>query len=207
MCIRDSNRSCKKSGSKVYFFNIDDASGIYKNDFRKQKHLTLIDESIQELLENKDFESYYDKVIYDIEESKKECNDNNIDKFLQSRVGSLDFAYVRDKMKLIDKVKEYTIFLNIDIELENGKIISGNEVWESYKSILKNNNINYAQKRIELSKVMEHVDYFTYKLRKFTNSYSDCIGDIFYIDDGEKYFTNGKFDRSKLDENIDSEWI
>ncbi|WP_042274348.1 CRISPR-associated helicase/endonuclease Cas3 [Faecalimicrobium dakarense] len=201
------NRSCKKSASKVFFFNIDDASGVYKHDFRKQNHLTLMNKDIQNVLLDKDFEVYYDKVIADIENSKCECNDNNISYFLKDKVGRLEFDFVKEKMRLIDKLRDYTVFLNTVVNLENGKILVGSEVWEEYKNIIRNNDMSYAKKRIELSNVMEKVDYFTYKLRKFTNSYSDSIGDIFYIADGEKYFADGKFARSKFGEDINHEFI
>lgn len=201
------NRSCKKPECIVYFFNLDDASGIYKHDFRKQTHLTLINGEIRDILLSKDFEKYYDKVIVDIENSKNECNDNNIEDFLIEKVGKLEFEHVKEKMRLIDKLRDYTVFLNTEIILDNGEILVGSEVWDEYINIIRDNDMSYAKRRIEISKVMEKVDYFTYKLRKFTNSYSDSIGDVFYIDDGEKYFTDGKFDRSKFGEDANHEFI
>lgn len=201
------NRSCKKPECIVYFFNLDDASGIYKHDFRKQTHLTLINGEIRDILLSKDFEKYYDKVIVDIENSKNECNDNNIEDFLKKKVGKLEFEHVKEKMRLIDKLRDYTVFLNTEIILDNGEILVGSEVWNEYINIIRDNDMSYAKRRIEISKVMEKVDYFTYKLRKFTNSYSDSIGDVFYIDDGEKYFTDGKFDRSKFGEDVNHEFI
>lgn len=201
------NRSCKKCECKVYFFNIDDASGIYKHDFRKQKYLTLINDYIQEILLNKDFETYYDEVMFDIENSKNECNDNNIEYFLKGNVAKLEFKKVKDKMRLIDELRGYTVFLNTNVVLENDEVLIGSEVWDEYVNIIKDNNLSYSKKRVELSKIMEKVDYFTYKLRKFNNSYSDFIGDMFYIDDADKYFTDGKFDRSKFGEDINHEFI
>lgn len=201
------NRSCKKLDCTVYFFNLDDASGIYKHDFRKQNHLTLINYEIRDILLSKKFEKYYDKVIADIENSKDECNDNNIEDFLKDKVGKLEFEDVKEKMRLIDKLRDYTVFLNTEVILDNGEILVGSEVWYEYINIVRDNDMSYAKKRIELSRVMEKVDYFTYKLRAFTNSYSDSIGDVFYIDDGEKYFTDGKFDRSKFGEAVNHEFI
>ena len=64
-------------------------------------------------------------------------------------------------MKLIDELNEYTIFLNIDIELEDGTILVGSEVWNEYKEIVMNNDISYAKKRVMLSHIMEKVDFFT----------------------------------------------
>lgn len=201
------NRSCKKEGSKVYFFNIDNASNIYKYDFRKEKEFTLLNSDIQGILLEKNFEVYYDEIFKCIENYKSRLNDNNIDNFIKEKVGNLEFKYVKEKMKLIDELNEYTVFLNIDIELEDGTILVGSEVWNEYKEIIMNNDISYAKKRVMLSYVMEKVDFFTYKLRKFTNCYSDCIGDIFYIEDGNQYFTDGKFDRSKFGEEVNHEFL
>ncbi|MGO0904760.1 CRISPR-associated helicase Cas3' [Clostridioides difficile] len=201
------NRSCKKSNSKVYFFNLDDAKEIYRKDVRKEKNLTLDEESNREIILEKDFEKYYDKIIARIEENKNKHNDENIDVFTNDIVGKLDFKSVNERMKLIDKLREYTIFLNTQVEDEFGNIVVGSDIWKDYVSLLKNNDIEYSEKRIKMSDIMEKLDYFTYKLRKFDNSFNDCIGDIFYIDDGEQYFTDGKFDRSKFNENIEHEYI
>ncbi|UDN59995.1 CRISPR-associated helicase Cas3' [Clostridioides sp. ES-S-0010-02] len=201
------NRSCKKLNSKVYFFNLDDAKEIYRKDIRKEKNLTLNEESNREIILEKDFEKYYDKIIARIEENKNKHNDENIDVFTNDVVGKLDFKSVNKRMTLIDKLRDYTIFLNTQVEDESGNIVVGSDVWEDYVSLLKNNDIDYSEKRVKMSDIMEKLDYFTYKLRKFDNSFNDYIGDIFYIDDGEQYFTDGKFDRSKFNENVEHEYI
>lgn len=201
------NRSCKKLDSKVYFFNLDDAKEIYRKDIRKEKNLTLNEESNREIILEKDFEKYYDKIIARIEENKNKHNDENIDVFKNDIVGKLDFKSVNERMTLIDKLRDYTIFLNTQVEDESGNIVVGSDVWEDYVSLLKNNDIEYSEKRVKMSDIMEKLDYFTYKLRKFDNSFNDYIGDIFYIDDGEQYFTDGKFDRSKFNENVEHEYI
>lgn len=201
------NRSCKKLDSKVYFFNLDDAKEIYRKDIRKEKNLTLNEESNREIILEKDFEKYYYKIIARIEENKNKHNDENIDVFKNDIVGKLDFKSVNERMTLIDKLRDYTIFLNTQVEDESGNIVVGSDVWEDYVSLLKNNDIEYSEKRVKMSDIMEKLDYFTYKLRKFDNSFNDYIGDIFYIDDGEQYFTDGKFDRSKFNENVEHEYI
>ena len=42
---------------------------------------------------------------------------------------------------------------------------------------------------------------FIWKVNNRGQSYNERIGDLYYIEDGEKYFTNGKFDREKLSES------
>ena len=192
------NRSCRKENCKVFFFNKDEASNIYKNDIRKKQDLVLKNEDIKEILINKNFDDFYDKVLEILEEVRKEENDGNIDDFRKNSVCTLKFKEIEEKMKLIkDDRRKYTIFLNTDIE-ENGEIISGSEIWNKYKKLLTDNKLAYAERKVKLSQIAEKVDYFTYEVDKINFSYDDILGDLVYIEDGEKYFENGKFSRMKL---------
>lgn len=56
------NRSCKRKGI-TYFFQIDDAKGIYKNDIRVDSEFTLEKEKMREILINKNFGDYYNKIL------------------------------------------------------------------------------------------------------------------------------------------------
>ena len=59
--------------------------------------------------------------------------------------------------------------------------------------------MNYAEKRVKLSEVASRMNGFIYQIRKNHDLiYNDRIGEIFYIDCGEKYFDNGKLNRQKL---------
>ncbi|MBU3207672.1 CRISPR-associated helicase Cas3' [Clostridium algidicarnis] len=202
------NRSCIKKDCKVYFFNLDEASLIYKNDFRKQKDLTLEDDVVKNFLLDKNFEDYYSKVLDRIEENSKRENDSNITYFRTKIITPLIYDKIKKRMELIEeRYKEYTVFLNTTLDLDNGSILVGNQVWKDYKNLLMNSEMDYAEKRVKLSEILEYVDYFTYKVNRFDDSYSDNIGDIFYIDDGYKYFTNNKFDRSKFNKTEEFELI
>ena len=99
-------------------------------------------------------------------------------------------------MKLIDDdKKEYTVFLNRDIELEDGEILIGSKVWKEYFDILTDSKLEYSERKVKLSIVAEKMDCFIYKVNALSVAYNNVIGDIFYLDDGEKYFVEGKFDR------------
>lgn len=56
------NRSCKRKGI-TYFFQIDDAKDIYKNDIRVDSEFTLEREKMREILINKNFGDYYNKIL------------------------------------------------------------------------------------------------------------------------------------------------
>ncbi len=202
------NRSCKKKGSIVYFFNLDDASSVYKGDRRKDKEITLSTLAIREILKLKDFEKFYTIVMGNLERDKRRENSNNIEDFKEKVVSKLEYREISKRMRLIDDdIKEYRVFFNRDIEDDKGVIVRGSEVWDEYTYILQDTALEYGEKRVRLSRILEKLDYFTYKVNRMNVSYNDILGNIYYIDDGEKYFTDGKFDRELFNDNEKTEII
>ncbi|SHH70822.1 CRISPR-associated endonuclease/helicase Cas3 [Clostridium collagenovorans DSM 3089] len=194
------NRSCKKKNCKVFFFNKDEANVIYKNDVRKMNDLILKNDDIKTILMNKNFDLFYEKVMERLEEESKRINvDINIDDFRKEKMCKLKFEDIKDKMKLINDDRfMYTVFLNREIEDEDGKVISGENIWKEYKSILMDNKLPYAERRVKLSIIAEKLDYFTYQIDKIGFTYNDVLGNMIYIEDGEQYFENGKFSKELL---------
>lgn len=202
------NRSCMKDDSIVYFFNMDKADQIYKEDLRKNIVFTLLNEEIREILLSKIFPKYYDKINTEIETQKKANNKYNFSKFINDSVGRLNFKEVKNKMKLIDDDrKDYTVFFTREVTLKDGSLLKGEDVWEEYKNLLKDNTLEYSEKKVKLSIINEKVSYFTYKVYRFENSYDDNIGDIFKISEYEQYFKNGKFDREAFDKRDGHEFF
>lgn len=210
------NRSCnKKQGGKVYFFNLDSASNIYKNDIRKEKNLNLTRENIREILVNKNFSCFYDYVLKELNKHADELNDKNFNKFIKECVNKLNFKEIEERMKLIDERYEYSVFLSRIIEGEHEvidgqdefqpdkvEILDGKVIWNEYIDLLKNNSLDYAEKKVKLSMVTSKLSYFIYKVSKNDFSYEDRIGDMYYIEDGDKYFVEGKFDRENFNKGI-----
>ena len=193
------NRSCKKKNAKVYFFNIDDASSIYKNDLRKIKELTIENEEIKEILKNKDFSLFYKKVIDYLKKQNQRLDAQNIDDFRENSIKKLNYINVYDRMKLIDERNQFSVFLNREIEDLNGNILNGHDTWLDYKELIRDKKMDYAEKQVKLSKVKEQMDYFIYTVSKINFAYNDSIGDLTYVEDGEKFFINGKFNPSAVD--------
>lgn len=205
------NRSCKKKNCKVYFFKLDDGKLIYKNDVRIRKEFTLLNEEMREILLNKNFNEYYSKILKTLNDFSNGEDEENIDKFRKDKVVQLNFEKINERLKLItDDIRTKMIFFSRNINIE-GEEIAGNKVWNEFKELLLNNEIGYAERRVKLSKVMEKVDLFSYNIpveMTYKLSYQDKIGDnILYIEDGEEYFVNGKFDRKKLQATKDYEMI
>ncbi|SET30162.1 CRISPR-associated helicase, Cas3 family [Natronincola peptidivorans] len=196
------NRSCMKEDCIVYFFNLDDAAKIYKNDIRKEKSISLTTERIRDILINKNFGIYYEGVLQKLEKEANKLNDNNFYKFINENIKGLNFKKIEEKMRLIDEHYQHSVFLSRKITLENNKTLDGAAVWREYISLLKNNDLDYAEKKIKLSRVIANLNHFIYKVQKKDFTYEESIGDIYYIADGERYFVDGKFDRENFNKGI-----
>lgn len=187
------NRSCKKSG-KAYFFYLTDAKKVYKNSVIIENKLNLFSDEMRDVLENKNFDVFYSKVLEILKRKAKEkINNDNFETIIFNK----KFRLLKERMKLIEEQDDKkTYFFNrilTDEEIEEiGENIEGSEVWERYVEILKEEN--YAKKIVELSKIREKMMYFLYEVKKNVElNYSDIKGSIIYIDDGDKYFTDGVY--------------
>ena len=203
------NRSCLKKGSKAYFFNLTTPKSIYKEDIRKNESLTIEKDDIRNLLVEKDFKKYNALVNKFLLEKTGEKNSNNTERFFENQVRKLDFKAIEEKMKLIDDdINEVQVFFNYSISVLDDKgepkeKIEGKEVFEEYKSLLSNNNIDYAKKMVTLSKIKAKMNYFIYsmKVKEAPSFYDYKIGELLYVEKGEDYFIEGKLNKSKFIES------
>lgn len=201
------NRSCKRSGV-VYFFDLDKTDGIYKNDVRVNKELSLLDERMRDILVEKNFEDYYLPVLNLIKERfNNTFNDDNLEKFFKEDVGQLNFRKVEERMKLIeDNNWNMSIYLARVINKEEGNIkatIDGRQVWENYRKLLMDNSMEYAVKQVKLSEVKSNMNYFIYQISKNTDLiYNDKIGELYYVENGENYFDGEKLNKDKFQKEV-----
>lgn len=197
------NRSSKRRGT-VYFFCMDQATDVYSNDVRLNSEFTLKETEIRTLLEQKDYSRYYHLILPVLRKSKSYLNDQNLDKFFNETVGELEFSAVSKRMELIEnQSNQFTIFLDHTVALKGDDSLAGAKIWEEYRSLLSDRKMDYAVRRIELSKVRAKMSYFTYQI--YGNQsfpYEDRIGDLFFVQNGENYFTEGKFDRKKFHDQM-----
>ena len=200
------NRSCRKNG-EVIFFNLDRVDKIYKNDFRVNKELSLLDESMKSILKNKNFDKYYAEVLRLIKAANESLNDKNLEVFFKEDVWMLNFKVIENRMKLIED-NNFTMSIYLARELEysdddNLIKLNGEEIWREYKYLLRNNKMDFAEKEVRLSKVRSHMNYFIYEINKNIDlPYNDKVGELYYIENGEKYFKNGKLDKEKFKNEV-----
>ena len=194
------NRSCKKNDATAYFFKIDEAKEIYKDDVRNNKDITLLEDEIKNILVEKDFYKVYDIIIDRLKSKTGGINELNIENFFKDEIGSLDFKKVEEKMTLIkDDKNEISIFLCSDLKMENGETLIGNDVWNEYKTLLLNKEMEYSERKVKLSNIRSKMNNFIYKIKWNENFiYNDKIGELCFIEEGDKYFKEGKLDKEKF---------
>ena len=199
------NRSCKNTESGiVYFFNIADAKRIYRDDkIRLNKELTIENQEMRTLLSEKNFDKFYEGFLQQMcDRGEQRESFRSVRTFFEDDVVELNFPKVEQHMRLIqDDGKWVSVFLARNIKTEDNEIISGKIVWKEYAQLLCDMEMDYAEKMIRLSEVISKMNYFIYRIydngaRDFV--YDDKIGEIYYIEESEKYFKNGKFDREKF---------
>ena len=196
------NRSCRKTG-EVYFFNLDKTDKIYRDDFRVNKDFSLLNATMRETLKNKNFSFYYEKVLDMINKSNNALNGDNINSFFKEMVWMLNFREVAEKMKLIEDNKwSMSVYLARNID-EDEIHFNGAEIWKEYKELLQDNKMDFSEKQVKLSKVRSKMNYFIYEIQKNIDlPYNDKIGELYYIENGEKYFENGKLDKERFKNEV-----
>lgn len=192
------NRSCRKSGT-VYFFDFDRAQKIYHDDCRMDEELTLKNTKMREALTDKKFRSYYTQVLDILKHNRNESTDRNgLEYFFGINVKFLDFPEIQKRMRLIDK-NMTSVVLCREIELEDKTMLDGKQIWDEYKSLLQDAEMNYAEKQVKLSKIRSLLNNFIYQIYSTDINYNDVIGELYCIHDADKYFENGKLNRKMFE--------
>lgn len=189
-----------KEVGQVFFFNLDSAAELYRGDVRKESMLTLLNKEIRDILINKDFDAYYNKILDYL--LKRVNNAGGFNEFMNNSVNKQKYKEIEERMNLIDDQYQFSIFLSRDIYINDLVILHGDEVWETYIGLLDDKKMDYAEKKIKLQEASIHLNYFIYKTRKNDFPYEKHIGDLYYISDCDKYFENGRFVRKNFDNDI-----
>ena len=101
---------------------------------------------------------------------------------------------------ILDTRDRISIYLATIIKDVDGHIYDGKKIWTRYEKLLKDNEMDYSKKIVELSKIKSVMNYFIYQIdRNCRFDYDKQIGDLYYIDDGEKYMKYGKLDMAIFD--------
>ncbi|HHV08851.1 MAG TPA: CRISPR-associated helicase Cas3' [Clostridiales bacterium] len=197
------NRHFLKEGEvgQVYFFDLDSAERIYKDDVRKEGIHTLLNKEIRDILLNKEFGAYYEKVLTHLVKSAE--GSNGFREFVEKSVGELDFSSIESRMNLIDAQYQNSIFFSRIIKISDTEVLDGEEVWNHYVSLLEDNEMEYAEKRIKLQEASTRLNHFIYETKKKNFDYEKHIGNLYYLSiDVDRYFENGRFVRERFEEGL-----
>lgn len=195
------NRSMKRQGD-VWFFQARNPEGIYRDDIRIAQDLRITSVQMQDLLVNKDFDTYYDNVFERLRRKNNRFDKDGLDRFFLD-VRQLNFKTMSKRMELIhDSNWTQSVFFMMDIYTEDGMMISGEAVWNEYVSVLQDFSIPYAKKQVLLSRIRSQFDYFICSIPKkwipvlLNDDQVISYSDMLCVMDGSRYFQNGKLNRS-----------
>lgn len=169
------NRNANKKSCKLYIFDCNAEKMIYGSDYRYKFVNNFAQKDYQNILETKDFDYLYDKIIERIKQKNKSNFMVNLNDLLDS-IMRLDCQAVNKSFEIIDR-QNYSIFipLAIDTELIDDKLLkianefgfdtvttlSGDEVWNKYEEIIKNQDADFVRNRIMLDKIQGLMSQFT----------------------------------------------
>lgn len=208
------NRNANKQNAAVYLFSVNNASVLYKADYRyKITRENISEQDYKSILEKKDFSKLYDLVFSLIDKrNKSEYIRNFQSDFLQNGIYHLDFSSVNRKFKIIDQqnqtvfvpltlpvvvassqdsLPEERIFTDEELSfLEQFNVfaenghLSGKEVWRVYETLICQRSEKFDLSEKVNFKIMQTI------LSKFTFSLLSNASDLNAILSGfgeEKY--------------------
>lgn len=188
------NRNNSKIDCIAYFFDYTSARTIYRNDRREGYDLSRKD--MQEVLVQKDFNKYFNILLEKVKKETVKHNKENIESFIYN-CSELKYKEVKERLTLIDN-QQQQIFLNFNY-IVDGEEIKGKDIWEKYCNLYENKEMGYAEKQIKLSEVKKYMSIFIYTIPLYEKNlfFTDKKFDILYIENGEDFLENKKFNRKK----------
>lgn len=213
------NRNASKKGCTVFLFDCDRTSTIYGKDkrYKKQQSDKEVYNGFKDILLYKNFDILYNKVF---EDSKKEdwTDAMKLDNYLIN-FERFDFHSIHNNFKLIEDNGSESVFIPIEIEIPEGytndellkwgvlsskNMLSGEKLFDRYISIIKNDDLDYNQKQIDIKKLTGLMSQFTISVYP---NVIERIGGYFHYEKenfGYKYLLHNKC--YKIEEGFDFEY-
>lgn len=197
------NRSSMKENALAYFFKYADATKIYNKDIRVE--FTLLNPQIQKIFKEKDFHEYYKILLEKIRIVKSQFNKSGIEQFNEA-VKMAKFKEINQMLRLIDS-ENVQIYLPGEIieEIQENhedsiikRVINGKKVWEARIALINDKEMDYEEKQVKLSELTKLLSYFTFSVYKVPKYIEEKFG-VFYIENGEEFLDNGKFNREEYE--------
>lgn len=198
------NRSCRKRGCKAYFFKKSKVESIYKKDVRANH--TIQNEKVMHNLVNKDFGAIYRLVLDDLRVSRSKKNADNF-YIIKDTCRMLKFKELKKQMELIEP--SIQVFICYKYKVENIEI-DGSEIWNQYLELVHSKE-SYARKKVGLSAIRASMTPFIFNIPLKDNDREripfDDVGGIYFVEEGEDFIEDGKFNRKLFEASFNGRFL
>jgi CRISPR-associated endonuclease/helicase Cas3 len=182
------NRNASKNNSEIFLFKSNLAQHVYNSDLRFREQKNIGKEILYEILQNKDFDSYYSFIFNNIEKFNQDIFAENLSSFLVL-IKQLNYTEIKRKFELI-KSDTISIFVPLKISKESFteneldfintfnqsnsnsyNEVSGRDIWTIYKNLITNKKLHFVDKKADLRILSSILTKFTFSVWKNTNFY------------------------------------
>lgn len=177
------NRNVNKINCMVYLFELDDASVIYGKDRRFKETKTHLEKEYFDILKNKSFDRLYEKVKVWLGSTNQEGNlSGTALSYQKELIGKLNFPKIDEEFTLIEH-SNTSVFVPLDLPdasfvFSNQQLqfleelgvnmykdkLSGEEVFNLYKSLITTDSESFAAKKRNLKILQSIMSMFTFSL-------------------------------------------
>ena len=194
------NRNVSKKYCKLFIFDFDDAKTIYKKDYRFKIIKSNFKSEYFNILENKNFDLLYDKVIeYRKEHNEQLDYEDTLCSYLKD-MKSLNFNNVNNKFNIIDNsIKTVTIFVPLKIPLKifnsdeqnftqseleflteknkynKDKFIDGKQIWDLYCEVIENKETDFTERKIQRIILQGLLSKFSFSVGLYSGEFKKFI--------------------------------
>ena len=201
------NRNVEKSGCELWLFKYDKPSTIYGKDLRFEVTNKIKNNEIRRILQEKDFNVLYQKVMEEINTNNKSVYKNNFEDY-KNHIASLRFNEIHSAFKLIENdtvaifipenipvvcykkelnfsTSELNFLKRNSIYKHNEKYIHGKKVWKLYILLINNKELDFSLKDKEFKILNGIMSKFVFST--FVNKINDLKPYLDYHEDRHEY--------------------
>ncbi len=171
------NRNVNKKDCRLFIFNCDSAGNIYGNDDRYKLMKTISLDDYKYILEKKDFDFLYNKVLMKIINQNKSSYIENIHS-LKNYMSVLNYKRVNDSLVLIDgdtltvyvplklKTAYFDECLSIldELNVYYDEFVDGEDVWKMFEDLIINQEEDFVRFKSKMKKLHGLMSYFSFSV-------------------------------------------
>ncbi len=154
------NRNSKKSGNKLFLFEMEkkNSNFVYRDDRRLKVQKESKKDELEDVLNTKDFDKFYNQVIAKIQKE----NSTNFMENLNTYIDYIkNLRFNETHIKLIDSQ-------TISVYVPHNKMAK--LYWNAYIKIIENKELDFTTKKINLKKLTAKLSKYTFSLLNYQNS-------------------------------------